>query len=401
VEPERNIEKELKAYAEQRRAQAGAPPELHPATRKLLQDEAARSAKSEGTVTRSRRRTLSDLWPRFALAGFAIAVLTVTGWWFLSSSKDRGGALRSRMEVASYEVDKLAEKPAAKRRALNDPAAPENRGQILISRDSQAENKLLQGILSDMAGDQQKTASSPPAPVASPAPATSPLAVALIARPKTSTGIGSFSSFGSGVSLGPSHTAGTISSPTGAKDRSLFGTDLPAAPASQQFLRTYSPQFADGSTAVSAVSNVLASFRVEQTSGKLQMIDSDGSVYDGFVEQTSEARKTDDTGVKKILLEEGIGGGAQSQPLHLFRFRVSGTNRTLHEALVFSGNFLTSGETPLAQQLVVTNGSVGGLVAPPTAGGRLGLELQKASVQGRLSLGESNSFEINALPAKP
>ena len=41
-EPEREIEKTLKAYAEKRRAEAGAPLELHPATRKMLQGEVAR-----------------------------------------------------------------------------------------------------------------------------------------------------------------------------------------------------------------------------------------------------------------------------------------------------------------------------------------------------------------------
>ena len=42
IEPEREIEKQLRAYAKERREQAGAPIELHPATRKLLQGEAAR-----------------------------------------------------------------------------------------------------------------------------------------------------------------------------------------------------------------------------------------------------------------------------------------------------------------------------------------------------------------------
>ncbi|MDB6018794.1 MAG: hypothetical protein JWR19_3283 [Pedosphaera sp.] len=44
TEPERDIEKTLKAYAEKRREQAGAPLSLHPATRGLLQREVARLA---------------------------------------------------------------------------------------------------------------------------------------------------------------------------------------------------------------------------------------------------------------------------------------------------------------------------------------------------------------------
>lgn len=43
-EPQRDIEKELLAYKQRRREQAGAPLELHPATRRMLQGEVARSA---------------------------------------------------------------------------------------------------------------------------------------------------------------------------------------------------------------------------------------------------------------------------------------------------------------------------------------------------------------------
>ena len=42
MEPERKIEKWLKAYAKKRRAQTGEPFKLHPATRRLLQSEVAR-----------------------------------------------------------------------------------------------------------------------------------------------------------------------------------------------------------------------------------------------------------------------------------------------------------------------------------------------------------------------
>src|SRR5260221_9971355 len=43
MEPERDIEKTLEAYAQKRREEAGAPLELHPATRNVLQGEVARS----------------------------------------------------------------------------------------------------------------------------------------------------------------------------------------------------------------------------------------------------------------------------------------------------------------------------------------------------------------------
>ena len=42
-EPNQNVAEQLKAWAQKRRAQAGAPFELHPARRRLLQDEVART----------------------------------------------------------------------------------------------------------------------------------------------------------------------------------------------------------------------------------------------------------------------------------------------------------------------------------------------------------------------
>jgi prepilin-type processing-associated H-X9-DG protein len=48
MEPERHIEKLLRTYAERRRSETGAGPELHPATRRLLQGEVARLRAGRG-----------------------------------------------------------------------------------------------------------------------------------------------------------------------------------------------------------------------------------------------------------------------------------------------------------------------------------------------------------------
>src|SRR5271169_4036029 len=72
---ERDIEKTLRAWAKRRREDAGAPLDLHPATRKLLQDEVARLK----TVPRRERSLLARiLWGsplRLALSLSALAVL--------------------------------------------------------------------------------------------------------------------------------------------------------------------------------------------------------------------------------------------------------------------------------------------------------------------------------------
>jgi hypothetical protein len=79
-EPERPIEKLLRAAAKKRRDEAGAPLELHPATRRLLQGEAARKfARAQG-ASRSLLQGLSQLWPRFAWGVGMLAVLAVAVW---------------------------------------------------------------------------------------------------------------------------------------------------------------------------------------------------------------------------------------------------------------------------------------------------------------------------------
>src|SRR5271169_3201985 len=74
MEPERKIEKLLRAYAKRRRADAGDPLTLHPATRRLLQSEIARRKPKpddkESSVT---------LWELFRqrwalLVGFAVII---------------------------------------------------------------------------------------------------------------------------------------------------------------------------------------------------------------------------------------------------------------------------------------------------------------------------------------
>src|ERR1043165_9540170 len=75
MDPERPIEKLLRQAAEARRVQAGAPQELHPANRRMLQSEIAR--KYAAGAAASKRRSFFDLFMlRFA---WAAAVLVGVG----------------------------------------------------------------------------------------------------------------------------------------------------------------------------------------------------------------------------------------------------------------------------------------------------------------------------------
>src|SRR5690349_18163519 len=86
---EGEIEKTLKAYAQKRREQAGEPLELHPATRRMLQAEAARQA--------PRAPARPDFWPavwlafrrRLAVVGI-FAVLAAASAWLYWPGPGRG-----------------------------------------------------------------------------------------------------------------------------------------------------------------------------------------------------------------------------------------------------------------------------------------------------------------------
>ena len=91
MESERKIEKLLRTYAKKRRAQAGDPLSLHPATRRMLQDEIARNVPKPDEEDES--VTLWELFrQRWAmLLGFALIVFFVATMFLpaLSSAKKK------------------------------------------------------------------------------------------------------------------------------------------------------------------------------------------------------------------------------------------------------------------------------------------------------------------------
>src|SRR6185295_7833291 len=78
-EPNSNLEEQLTAWARKRREEAGASFELHPATRKILLDEVARTFPKKPDEPAAESAGWWQLfWPRFALAGslcLAMAIL--------------------------------------------------------------------------------------------------------------------------------------------------------------------------------------------------------------------------------------------------------------------------------------------------------------------------------------
>jgi len=124
-EPERPIEKLLRDAARTRRDEAGAPMELHPATRRLLQGEVARTFAKPGHKPRSLAEMLSQLWPRFAWSVAIFAVLVVAGYILLPvPGKGRPEALLAKNESMSRAVPAKQPLPPPPAAAATVPASP-------------------------------------------------------------------------------------------------------------------------------------------------------------------------------------------------------------------------------------------------------------------------------------
>jgi hypothetical protein len=108
MEPERPIEKLLQAFAKKRREQTDDPPELHPATRRLLQNEVARRGRkrSEGGFF---SRIAGGFRPGFVYGLCLLAVLGILSAMLLpalSRAKSKG-TLASRGRAETRSVDSV------------------------------------------------------------------------------------------------------------------------------------------------------------------------------------------------------------------------------------------------------------------------------------------------------
>src|SRR5712675_2417345 len=102
LEPERPIEKLLRAFAKKRRAKAETSFELHPTTRRLLQSEVARRFPKHSPEPSSPSWLAARLWPKLAwvLPG---AMILVLGIWLLlpQSSSQKPATFLAKNEPAA------------------------------------------------------------------------------------------------------------------------------------------------------------------------------------------------------------------------------------------------------------------------------------------------------------
>ena len=127
-EPDNKIEELLKAYAKKRGAEAGAPFELHPATRQLLQSEVAR-LRPQAAARASWLELVIKFWPRLGFAASILAVLLGVVW-MVNQGGDQTRQLAKSLPTSEPEF-LTNPNPLAKNPDRNEAAR--DRGAVSIS----------------------------------------------------------------------------------------------------------------------------------------------------------------------------------------------------------------------------------------------------------------------------
>jgi hypothetical protein len=494
-EPERPIEKLLRAAAKKRRDEAGAPFELHPATRRLLQGEVARQFAKPQREAASLSSLLARLWPRLAWGAAIVAVLGAVVWLVLPGTRDEKTAallaknqpvlqtapINESLPPAASAPVAVAPPPAKTPLAQPATVAYADRSQVqsrsAAARPGNGEKELAKDNLAAAAAgepvdkllpaagrqgaDRKKTVeaeTTPPsvtvvqAPAgaisgasggrygfagASAPPGNAPTAPStpppVTATPASATSVAVDESMKlkdgepgrQALAFKPQTEAGSANrvSATPVATGGLAGTYAASLKAEKQLgISQRFAQVTAGQKAKSAISGkataahpVLASFHVEQSGSELRIVDGDGSVYSGYVQLADTTRRAgairpdasaaaEAARAPKDALEEKPATRLESDQLlpQTYFFRVTGTNKSLHKKVVFTGNLLPAAHAkqpaPVSTNLSIAsrvNGFQGG--SPRL----LDVPLLNTRILGKVVVGNAKAVEINAEPANP
>lgn len=405
-DPERPIEKLLRACGEKRREDAGAPLELHPATRRLLQGEAARQFAKPAAEPRPAGSSFRQWWPRLVwslggVAAIVAIVLVLTPPRADKSQQLAKNELSSRPEPAaeapaSVPTDRDFAKSLAQSAATPAPSAQPP--PLLAGR---ADNLKQQ--------EPMEVVNAPAAAPASPLPQAS-LGSSVPARELTK----------------PTDNAALPALSLAAVDQSRrYGLRAPTeAPAEQvakdtaaterlRFVQTETKAKAALTDRTSSPATVLSSFQIEQTGTGLRIIDGDGSVYTGSFQamdsgatsyrataQSAVAARAPRLAEAKSFAPIAAPDTQRAQTWSNYFFRVVGTNHTLNQRIVFTGNLVCPANFPMPK--TDASSSTGGVVAEGLAGagGTNALPLLNSRISGKVLLDDRRELDINALPAK-
>ncbi len=450
MEPERPIEKLLRAHAKKRRDEAGASFELHPADRKVLQAEVERKFAKHKRFPAFLKGWIV-VWPRLVWGTAILAVLAIIAFILVpAANKTNSDAFMAQ------NTPMPAEQP---RRELSPDSAPALTEQLgTHSRSSE---------LADLAYKNpsekspiSETTQSPPLSVGVPVPRPVPAIVSelkqaepasapstgsadgkTLFRPEQGTALAksygivtapttipsetpvpssalataeSFKrspdndrlAFSTKPSLAGSTPAPTVTIATAALSKT-DGSNKDSLPAiSQRFTQIQLPAKSKMAKLESAPTSaqVLAAFQVQQVGDELRIIDGDGSIYRGRLVAADELRSPYTESKDSVASagrvqsrERSFQQAVSSVPaLQNYSFRVTGTNRSMNQNVIFSGNLAAATNSVLLN--VITNSvntGVNGI--QNSAAIQNSNPLSNARISGRAQIGKGKEIPIEAI----
>jgi len=491
METERRIEKLLGAFAKKRKADAGAPLELHPVNRRLLQDEVARAAKKPDVAGGSFWQMLFGSIPRMAVSltvTSALILLTINLLvWQPARKESQSVAMLAKNKSSAAKDLKKAEMPAPPVPPVAPPVATVQPDAPVVTMPvasptpvleiASAKSKPTEAVALDERKDMTKEMDRSGGMKVAVAPSVNAPAVASQnvgggfggggggraggrggaggGRGGGGGGFGGARQDGNGTladsvavssanrDAGAAPSGATAPAPTvamtlafdKADTTSLAVAEAPVASAStsgtvsfynlataggQNVAQAASQKFYRLRTAEEAAGGVkvLDSFSVEQSGDQITVVDADGSKYSGNVQiaavneengfaakQTSPVAQSTRLAAAAPQRRElvttnaalAFSNGIQQQiAAQNFYFRVTGTNRTLNQAVVFNGNLVANTNAILLGNTV--NSPAFQQVQPQVM---QQLPLSNSRITGRAAVGGKGEIEINAAPVSP
>ncbi|MBI5803020.1 MAG: hypothetical protein HZA92_20150 [Verrucomicrobia bacterium] len=424
-EPQREIEKDLLAYKQRRREQAGPPLDIHPATRKMLQSEAARAA--------SRPLLTSEEAAKNFVRSF---VMSHQQAGFFTRHKQRviwGGAMFACLAVV-LAVLRNDPRLAEQQRAFPDtlPSPPQ------VSDPQPARPQSTTTANKPQAGSGQLARARQSAPVAdklqeprgnSPAHATARGAIVASAPVPASTGPASTTgpAVAKAEKIEPGQTAQPakalkLTQAAGAESKFRLNDELKnatkvpvaggggAALASQRFLQLDNRAGFRQNFNSPPVPQVMQDFAFERVGERVRIVDADGSTYEGAV-MPAPAHESRAKGVSQPDVAQAS-----------YRFFASGVNRKLNQSVEVRGEWQPSAPPKTAQTPALQTTSFSGVrleaqtverkekfSATNALSSSAGpaqthqfqhskMDLSSGRISGRAVVGGKNEFDINAVP---
>ena len=399
---ERNIEKQLRAIADKRRREAGAPFEMHPATRRMLQGEVlrARGTKAAPETKSFFARLFEWQWPPLAWVCSALVILAFGTWTYMRTVPKMKKETQTVFngEIAGYVQTAAPPKPAelnkelAMQRSVGGPApsvAAESAvppASMPVPAESPAPGFYAGTSGVDKSGERKDTAlgveadraiaaAAPATPAAQPADA-----LAMLRDNRAASQNFSFRNEASQLAA------------VGGKVDELAKSEL--------------NQKLDGAATKAKEETVLlANFQVEQSGDTIRIIDGDGSVYSGTLLAADDAKQSKvfygvavfDSAVEKSA-PASKKAPATVTPLPRIqnvRFVAAGTNVSLKQNVAITGEIVSAG-------MATTNAlSFSNAATNQAQMVNSGLWLSNGRIVGRAVTSDGREIQLNAAPVAP